>query len=74
MTHVMSLTETPSHATAPRAAVLRRRAAGLRDQADELDPVLAETYRRRAAEMELEAWVCEVRSGVPADSIRGLAA
>ena len=38
---------------------LRHRAAHLADVAGELNPVLATAYRRRASELELEAWVRE---------------
>lgn len=51
------------------AAVLRERATSLRVQADSLSEVLAAAYRRRAAELELEAWVAEVQAGVPADDL-----
>jgi hypothetical protein len=57
-----------------RADLLRERAEQLRDQADHLDPVLATTYRRRAAELELEAWANEVRSMRPIDEITPVAA
>ena len=53
---------------------LRDRAAGLRTQALALDPVLATTYRRRAAELELEAWVAELQSGLPLDQVHPVAA
>jgi hypothetical protein len=56
------------------AAVLRERAASLRAQAGSLSKVLAGAYRRRAAELELEAWVAEVQAGVPADQLHVTAA
>jgi hypothetical protein len=40
---------------------LRHRAASLRSQAKVLTPVLGDTYRRRAQELELEAFVLEQR-------------
>jgi hypothetical protein len=43
--------------------VLHQRAASLRAQAESLPELQATTYRRRAAELELEAWAIEVRSG-----------
>ena len=43
--------------------VLIERAHSLRAQADGLPELLAKTYRRRAAELELEAWATEVRNG-----------
>ena len=50
-------------------ALLRSRAASLRHQAERLDDVLATTYRRRASELEMEAWILEVQAGVPADQV-----
>lgn len=38
-------------------ASLHGRAHRLRQQAASLPPVLAEAYRRRAAELELQAWL-----------------
>lgn len=52
------------------AVVLRERAASLRAQAPSLPGVLASTYRRRASELELEAWVAELQSGVPEELVR----
>jgi hypothetical protein len=43
--------------------VLYERAQSLRDQAAGLPDLLAVTYRRRAAELELEAWATELRAG-----------
>jgi hypothetical protein len=51
---------------------LRRRARSLRTQAGGLSPVLANAYRRRASELELEAFLVALQSedaeikGVPA--------
>ena len=52
-----------------RTTVLNDRAASLRAQADGLPEVLAVTYRRRAAELELEAWALELRSGGLTDTV-----
>jgi hypothetical protein len=52
-----------------RATLLRERAQAFRDEAVAVDPVLATTFRRRAAELELEAWANDVRSGRPLDEI-----
>ena len=46
-----------------RARLLRQRAASLRAQAGQLSAPLATAYRRRASELELEAWVADVQSG-----------
>lgn len=49
--------------------VLQRRADSLRQVADSVDPILANSYRRRASELELEAWIHIVRCGLtPEDS------
>lgn len=56
------------------ARSLTDRAASLRSQADHLSPVLAETYRRRASELELEAFIAEVQSGIAYDQIHRPAA
>jgi hypothetical protein len=40
-----------------QASGLRKRAASLRTQAEQLEPVLATAYRRRASELELEAFL-----------------
>ena len=49
--------------------ILQRRADSLRRLATSLDPILANSYRRRASELELEVWIHIVRSGLtPEDS------
>jgi hypothetical protein len=48
-------------------ATLRGRARSLRAQADALDEVLAVAYRRRASELEMQAWLREVLAGAPGD-------
>lgn len=68
---------TPQTTTRPSAdaellhevALLRDRAESLRQQARSLEEVLAVTYRRRASELEMEAWVLEVQAGVPDDEV-----
>jgi len=52
---------------AAHADGLRERAQSLRSQADGLVEVLATTYRRRASELELEAFLTDVAAGVPVD-------
>jgi len=56
-------TDTRPNRTLDDVAVLRRRAAGLRAQAH-TDDVVALTYRRRAAELELEATALAARLGI----------
>ena len=51
------------------ARSLTDRATSLRSQADSLPVVLADTYRRRASELELEAFIAEVQSGIAYDQI-----
>ena len=47
-----------STATAPETtAQLQGRARRLRSQAASVHPLLAETYRRRAAELDVQAWL-----------------
>jgi len=49
--------------------LLQRRADSLRCLAESVDPILANSYRRRASELELEVWIHLVRSGLtPGDS------
>jgi len=52
---------------ARHAEGLRERAQSLRVQAEDLVEVLATTYRRRASELELEAFLTDVAAGVPVD-------
>ncbi len=53
-----------------QAHTMRQRASSLRAQADAVGPVLGETYRRRASELELEAFVSELQSGLPYDLVQ----
>jgi len=55
-----------AHATRDRATSMRRQAEGLPE-------VLADSYKRRAAELELEAWIAEVQSGIPYDEVHSAA-
>ena len=59
-------TTTDTHDTEVRREVagLHSRARSLRHQAESLDELLALTYRRRASELELEAWLLEVQFGL----------
>jgi hypothetical protein len=52
-----------------QATTFRSRAEALRREADGLNEVAATAFRRRAAELELEAWILEVQSGRPVDEI-----
>ena len=56
----MTITELRPRPTDPHTAQaisLRERAASLRSQAAQLAPLLATAYRRRASELELEAFL-----------------
>jgi hypothetical protein len=52
-----------------QANTLRQRAHSLRHQASGLTAPLASAYRRRASELEFEAWVSELQSGLPYDQV-----
>ena len=48
---------TAAIATTPDTNALQARARHLRNQAATLSPLLADAYRRRAAELDLQAWL-----------------
>ena len=50
--------------------MLRQRAHSLRQQALSLTTPLATAYRRRASELEFEAWVSELQAGLPYDEVQ----
>jgi hypothetical protein len=56
------------------AHTIRSRAESLRNQSLTVDEVLATTFRRRASELELEAWVTEIQAGLPESQLHALAA
>jgi hypothetical protein len=58
-------TSTVDEVLVAEATHMRLRAESLRQRAVRLDDVLGMSYRRRASELEMEAWVLEVRAGVP---------
>jgi hypothetical protein len=60
----MGATITIDRELARHAEALRERAQSLRVQAEDLVEVLATTYRRRASELELEAFLTDVAAGV----------
>ena len=43
--------------------VLRQRATSLRRMSGSMNELVAQAYRRRAAELELQAWLTEVGTG-----------
>ena len=51
------MSTTSDTAANPAATALQGRARRLRMQAVALPPLLAETYRRRAAELDVQAWL-----------------
>ena len=61
----ITTTSTVDEVLVAEATHMRHRAESLRHQAADLDEVLGMSYRRRASELEMEAWVLEVRAGVP---------
>ena len=61
--HTMSTTTTHTHDATTELAVLRSKAADLRESAAALEGPLALTYRRRAAEIELQASALAARYG-----------
>jgi hypothetical protein len=62
----MSTTAQPaSPVVAVSPVSLLARARSLRDEAQHVNPVLASAYRRRAAELRLEAWARAGRSAEP---------
>lgn len=72
----MSTTTAPSlvnEALVAEATHLRHRAESLRQQAAGFDEVLGMSYRRRASELEMEAWLLEVRAGVPETQLHSAA-
>lgn len=64
----MSVRTPAPAATSVDVAVLRSKAADLRCSADRFDGPLAAAYRRRAAELELEAAALAARLGLVEDS------
>ncbi len=72
----MSITTPTSNidqALVAEAAVVRHRAESLRQRSAGLDEMLSLSYRRRASELEMEAWLLEVRAGLPATEIHAAA-
>jgi hypothetical protein len=51
---------------------MRDRAHSLRRQSDSLTSPLATAYRRRASELEFEAWISELQAGVPYDEVHSI--
>ncbi|MGQ0826421.1 MAG: hypothetical protein ACT4OX_15560 [Actinomycetota bacterium] len=66
MSAMTSTTRRASHTAAPAnvesAASLLARARDLRSHARRVNPILADAYLRRSAELSLEAWARAVRS------------
>ena len=49
-----------SNITGPHSDHLIRSASRLRRQADQMNPIVAQAFRRRASEFEFEAWLRRV--------------
>ncbi len=62
-------TDTPNQALVKVAHSLRERARSLRVQAESLSAPLAAAYRRRASELEMEAWLDDLTAGLPYEEI-----
>jgi hypothetical protein len=62
------------HELVEQSHVLRQRAHSLRQQSRALTLPLATAYRRRASELEFEAWVSELQAGVPYGEVQPAAA
>jgi hypothetical protein len=60
---MLPLSPAASDAHVAHARGLRERAGSLRAQAAHLEPVLATSYRRRASELELEAFLLRLLAG-----------
>ncbi|MEX1218547.1 MAG: hypothetical protein WEA11_08525 [Acidimicrobiales bacterium] len=60
----MSFSSVATVPSASKAGGLRDRARSLRLLADDVSPVLATSYRRRASELELLIWIHQIKSGV----------
>lgn len=48
---------------------LKQRAVALRRRADDVHVLVGQAYRRRAAELELQAWLTQVRAGQITDPV-----
>ncbi|HVM64834.1 MAG TPA: hypothetical protein VMU14_08245 [Acidimicrobiales bacterium] len=70
MSDTMSYAVEIDHDLVEQAHVLRQRAESLRHQALSLTLPLASAYRRRASELEFEAWVSELQAGLPYDEVQ----
>lgn len=53
----------PEAQTDRHVADLERRSTRLRAEAEQMHPVLAAAYRRRASELDLEVWARRVAAG-----------
>jgi hypothetical protein len=50
-----------------RITLLKQRAEALRRRATGVHELVGQAYRRRAAELELQAWLTQVRAGLVTD-------
>ncbi len=71
--HTTSSTQDTDTARLREATTLRHRADSLRQQSQSLDDVLGVAYRRRASELEIEAWVTEIQAGALAHGVHSAA-
>ncbi|MEL7209780.1 MAG: hypothetical protein AAGK32_16355, partial [Actinomycetota bacterium] len=59
----MAAATTPLTEIDEQTAPLSARAASLRARAETVDQITALAFRRRASELELEAWAMKIRAG-----------
>jgi hypothetical protein len=57
------LAAVPMETSVESAGVLKQRADSLRRMAGSMNELVAQAYRRRAAELELQAWLTELGAG-----------
>lgn len=53
----------PMESSVDSVGVLKQRADSLRHTASSMNELVAQAYRRRAAELELQAWLTELGAG-----------
>lgn len=59
--------DTPTAAPVDQPTSLLARARSLRAQSQQVHPLLAAAYRRRSAELSMQAWLHVVKGTAPAD-------
>jgi hypothetical protein len=62
-TPALTLTMISNDTHGESAQLLKQRADALRRRASDVHEIVGQAYRRRAAELELQAWLTQVRTG-----------